>query len=98
MEAVVVLLNSALGTYIPQNFVEGFDLDEWSISLSEEDKEIMQDPSNDWYWDVWEEILNNAKYTTADGDVYTLYQDDDLFAVCFEKMTEEQKKTFGFED
>ena len=31
------------------------------------------------------------------GDIFRLHQDDDLWAVCSEKMTMEEKENFGFD-
>jgi len=43
-------------------------------------------------------ILNNARYTDKNGNVWRLMQDGDLWAYCFELMTDEEKENFGFND
>ena len=35
----------------------------------------------EWYWDAWNDVLNNARFTDERGTVWYLYHDDDLFAV-----------------
>jgi hypothetical protein len=45
-----------------------------------------------WIW-----VLDNAKYLAEGGDVYQLHQDGDLWGICYEKMTDEEKENFGFE-
>ena len=96
LENVEILLSDARGIYIPRDFVQGFDLSKLS-GISESDIEILQNPENDFYWDAWESVLNSAKFTADDGRVFTLCQDGDLFAICYESMTDEEKQNFGFD-
>ena len=96
LDNVEILLSDARGIYIPRDFVQGFDLSKWS-GISESDIEILQNPENEWYWDAWESVLNNAKFIADDGRVFTLWQDGDLFAICYESMTDEEKHNFGFD-
>ena len=95
MEAIVCLLDSARGIYIPQNFAELFDADEWGIS--EEEVEILLDgPDNELYWETWDCVISYAEYTDANGNTFRLHQDGDLFAYCIERMSpEEQRDFFG---
>ena len=97
MDNINLLLSDARGIYIPRDFVQGFDLTKWQ-GISESDAETCADPDNEWYWDSWECILNNAKYIHDDGRVFTLWQEGDLWAICYDSMTDEEKKNFGFED
>ena len=34
-----------------------------------------------WYWDAWNDVLNEAHFTDERGAVWYLYHDGDLFAV-----------------
>jgi len=105
MEAVIYILSSARGIFIPRDFltdeyndVEEKYCDVWG--LTEENKAHWKgaiDPNNDDYWECWDWVLDNAKYPAEGGDVYRLHQDGDLWAVCYEKMTMEEKKNFGFD-
>lgn len=84
--SVVCLLNSSRGQYIPQNFAELFDMKEWGIS--EEDASILlSGPDHEWYWEAWENVLDNAEFTDANGNKYKLHQNGDLWAYCIERMT-----------
>ena len=99
MNAVIHLLNSARGVYIPQNFCEGFDLPSWGLDPeSWAVKTCLSGPETDDYWDAWEEILNKAVCKDSDGNEYTLHQDGDLWAVCYERMTAEEKANFGWDE
>lgn len=67
------------GIYLPQQFAKSFDLDEWNVD--KEDIEILlAGPDHENYWDVWDDVLANARYTDANGVEWALWQDDDLFA------------------
>ena len=96
LDNVEILLSDARGIYIPRDFIQGFDLTKW-CGISESDVEILQDPENEFYWESWESVLNNAKFTADDGRVFSLWQDGDLFAICYEMMTDEEKHNFGFD-
>lgn len=101
MEAIVLILSDARGIYIPRDFVcddyNEIDVDHceaWGIKL--EDAAILQNPDNDGYWDAWNNVLSYAEYN-HNGDIYRLMQDGDLWAYCYEKMTIEEKRNFGFD-
>jgi hypothetical protein len=95
-QSVVFLLSDARGVYIPANFVECFDLSTWQ-GLENINLDDLSEPENGCYWDTWQDVLSNASYTDDKGNVFTLYQDGNLWAICFEKMTNEEKENFGFE-
>jgi hypothetical protein len=105
LQAVTLVLDGARGRYIPRDFVSddkwGFDLEHcasWGLTDANcRSWEAAKNPDSDWYWDAWAWILDNAKYTDESGNVYTLYQDGDLFALCYERMTDDEKSNFGFE-
>ena len=93
--AVVLLLSDTRGVYIPQNFTECCDMDEWHVS--EKDVEYLSNIDNSWYWEAWNDVLEQAYYIDAEGNKFTLYQDGDLWAICFERMTKDEKESFGFD-
>lgn len=106
MNAINLILSDARGTFIPRDFVtDGYN--EIAIEhckawgLTEQNSEYWidaSDPDSEFYWDSWEWILNNAKFTDeVTGDVFTLHQDGDLWGICYEKMTKEEKENFGFD-
>ena len=97
-DAVCLLLSDARGVYIPRDFVEGFDREAWGLSDPDFDWawETCSDPDNEHYWEAWEQILWHATYTC--GDYYwKLCQDGDLWALCDDLMTDEEKRNFGWE-
>jgi hypothetical protein len=96
VNSIELLLSDARGQYIPRDFVEGFDLSLWS-GINSDDIEICKDPENEWYWDAWEQIVSKAEFH-KDGHVWRLHQGGDLWAYCYELMTEDEKGNWGFND
>ena len=97
MSGIQLLLSDSRGIYIPQNFYQDFlNFKTWGLLKS--DFKALRNPDNEYYWDNWELVLNNAKHTDKDGNVWHLWQDGDLWAICFELMTDEEKQNFGFEE
>lgn len=105
MDAVNLILSDARGIYIPRNFLTDNQnqiawehCKAWGLTESNSLHWIMAaDPDREFYWEDWEWILNNAKYTDKEGNGYYLYQDGDLWGLCYDKMTNEEKETFGME-
>ena len=96
---VILLLSDARGIYIPRDFASDFNFGEdgWQ-GVSQEDREDLSDPENEWYWEMWDKVLSNAHYIDElSGKVYHLYQDGDLWAVCFPSLTDEEKRNFGWD-
>jgi len=92
---IETLLLGARGIYIPRDFFQGFDLEKWH--LKDEDLTALNDPENENYWDVWENVLNTA-YFEIGGKKYSLYQDGDLMAICYDSLTDEEKDNLGFDN
>ena len=97
MSGVQLLLSDARGIYIPRDFLEGF-LSYKAWGLLKSDFKALRNPSNECYWNAWEYVLNCAEHTDSEGNVWTLWQDGDLWAICPVLMTDEEKTNFGFED
>lgn len=96
LPAVVLLVDSCHGVYVPQRFAMNYDMAQWDVK--NDVKEVLNaGPDHGEYWEAWEDVLNNASYT-KDGNKWALYQDGDLFALCVELMSDEEKKNFGIEE
>ena len=69
--------DSARGIYIPQHFAESADRDKFT-GIDEEQWAILEvGPDHEHYWDVWDEVLDNAETTCG----AVLYQDGDLWLI-----------------
>jgi len=99
MSGISILLNDSRGVYIPQNFVECFDVTVWGFAEDDEDiATLLNGPEDEWYWDAWNNVLARAESTDSNGDVWMLSQDGDLFAYCEALMTEDEYADFfGYE-
>jgi len=105
MDAVNLILSDARRIYIPRDFLTDNQNQiawkhcaAWGLTKLNSLHWIMAtDPDSGFYWEDWDWILNNAKYTDKEGNVYRLYQDGDLWGLCYDKMTDEEKKNFGME-
>jgi hypothetical protein len=91
MSGIEILIGDHQGIYIPQQFAMYHeDMD----NVSAEDMEILKTgPEHEHYWDAWDSVLQNAT-ATHNGNVWRLYQDGDLFAICPELMTDEEYESF----
>ncbi len=92
---IVLLLTDARGIYIPRDFSEFTD---WT-NISTEDRAIIANPEHTMYWETWDDILANARYTDKEGHVWLLYQEGDLWAIRSDLFddtdSEEYKGMFG---
>ena len=93
--AVVLLLSDARGIYIPRDFVQSFNMKEWHVN--EIDVNAYNDPENESYLDSWDSILNDTFFIDKGGNKYQLWQEGDLWAYCYDLMTDEEKQKMGFE-
>lgn len=84
MVKISCLIDSYHGVYIPQFFAEMYmngHLDDWSGIRDEDITQLLEGPSADWYWESWENVLDNA--VSKKG--YRLEQDGDLWVIAFMK-------------
>ena len=94
-QAIEIMADSARGVYIPQHFAESC-ADGWEDIAESDRATLLRGPdNNDWYWDSWDATLSHARYVADNGDVYTLHHDGDLFAVCHNKLTDEERENMG---
>lgn len=106
MQAVIHILSDARGIYIPRDFLTDNHGDiarenclAWGLTEASESWWLnAADPDAEGYWDAWSWVLDHAKFTTQDGDTYRLYQDGDLWGLCYERMTDEERSNFGFDE
>ena len=76
---VEILLNDSHGIYIPELFIKNFDMNQWHINKNDY---IDLDVDNELYWDLWQEILDNA-YCVLNSKTWHLLQDGNLFAITY---------------
>lgn len=74
-----LLLSDANGIYIPKRFYENFDFEKWN--LSKEEYQDLENEHCEHYWDLWNELLKEAKFIDNDKNEWILDQDGHLFAI-----------------
>jgi hypothetical protein len=92
--------DSSHGIYIPQHFAEAVqrtmivDAEKWNDDLN-----ILENgPENGDYREAWGSVRDAMELKDAEGNVWKLYQDGDLWLVCYKLMTfEEKRNMFGSE-
>lgn len=77
----LLFLNDARGIYLPRDFTCNVARDR-VIGVSDEDWAILEaGPDHEHYWDVWNEIEQDAIVTDNKGVRYRLHQDGDLWLI-----------------
>lgn len=92
MNSIHLLVDGSNGIYVPKRFAQWFSAEDWHCEIK--DFEILQDENHEYYWDIWDEVLDNAQHTDELGNVWNLWQDGDLWAICTELMTDKEKLNF----
>lgn len=105
MDAIIHILSDARGVYIPRDFltdqyneVDHEHCAAWGLTEANEAwwRDAI-DPDSEGYWEAWAWICDHARFTTDNGDVYRLHQDGDLWGICYERMTAEERANFGLD-
>ena len=74
--------DSARGIYIPQHFAQSINREYVTGGVEPEDWTSLEaGPDSENYWESWDQVLTNCVITDADGIVWTLHQDGDLWLI-----------------
>lgn len=78
-----LILSDARGIYIPRDFCDGMDSDDAArLGVDFEDVLTCQaGPDHPNCWFAWDLILDAASVTDANGRVWRLYHDGDLWEI-----------------
>ena len=88
-ESMILFCDSSSGRYIPQRFAAEI-MPQYLQGVSQDELNELADPDGEFYWDTWNTILDNA--TVVYGDhTYRLHHDGDLWLVCDELLTDEER-------
>ena len=86
LENAELFCDSASGIYIPQRFAKEVKRSILS-GVSDKDLAILEaGPDGEWYWDAWNDVLDNAMLEHPTYGECRLYQDGDLWVVPFADM------------
>lgn len=80
---MLLWLSDARGVFIPRDFAKCWNDRAKHVSgVSDESWTILESgPDAESYWDVWADVLDNARVTDENGVVFHLWQDGDLWLV-----------------
>ena len=90
--AIQNLVNDHHGCYVPQVFAQNLGQD-WCGIKPDDLQILLEGPDNDTYWETWDDVLSTAYYMQG-AHKYTLHQDGDLWALCPDRMTNEEYGDF----
>jgi len=85
-----LLLSDARGIYIPCDFL---DFEILASQLTSDQRESLSDPENEYYWEAWDEVLNQ-EFTDDKGLKWSLYQDGNLWAIPSHWEWDEDSETY----
>lgn len=92
MSGLKLLLTDSMGVYIPKIFCEENNTQDFGITLTDEDREILQDPYNEGYWDLWDTIERKAVRVDEQGNEWRLWLDGDLWLICYNLLNKEERE------
>ena len=78
MDTIKLAVDSVHGINQPKRFFELFP--QFIDKLDEEAKTILNDPSHDQYWDIWNEFSRSFE-VVVEGITWRILEDDDIFFV-----------------
>ena len=81
MDKMTCIVDGYHGVYVPQMFLRKFDYKEWNVKRV--DALELGSPGNEFYWETWDAVLNNATFIDTRRHTWRLHSGDsgDLFAV-----------------
>lgn len=80
-DCIDMLCDSHHGIYIPNIMAQRLVDHGWEGISKDSLADCNDGPDNEFYWDSWTDILDNASYTDEHGNQWMLDQDGDLFAI-----------------
>tara|TARA_Y100000034_G_C6910629_1_gene425136 strand:+ start:26501 stop:26794 length:294 start_codon:yes stop_codon:yes gene_type:complete len=92
-KGIQILCDSHHGQYIPKIMINRLVDKGWQ-GVEQIDIDELRDECNEWYWESWNNVENDAFFIDENGYKWQLWLNGDLFAYCEELMTEEEKQNF----
>jgi hypothetical protein len=82
-DKLVLAVDSHNGIYSPKFFIEwyrGFIVNNDNGVMDSDIKDVLDGPDNEFYWEAWEDIMNNA-VLEINGVRYTIMQNEDVWFI-----------------
>ena len=80
-ESAILYASDRHGVYIPQYFSESIKPECLSGVSGEDLAILLAGPDNEFYWEAWADVCDNAVFTDSNGVTFYLWQDGDLWLV-----------------
>ena len=87
VERAHYVVDGSWGIYCLQKFAERFDLRQWGVEQEDIDI-LLEGPDHEWYFETWDDVIDNAEYVDDDGYKWFIWSNDGVFIVR-EDMPEE---------
>ena len=95
MSGMELLFSDNRGVYIPRDFAEIVGDDSGWTNFDQKDIDLLlKGPEEESYWDVWNDIIDNIKFTDSNGNEWKLCQYGDLWLYCGPLMTDDEYQEF----
>ena len=95
---MILWLSDARGIFIPRDFANSFaDRAKHVTGVEPETWSILEkgpDPENEWYWEAWTDVEQNAVITDENGVKYTVWQCGDCWLVPKGMEWDEEDETY----
>lgn len=83
-EKPILLIDGHHGIYIPK--LMALDIIAGNVKCENKNELLWElgelgNPDNECYWEAWEDLLDKAILLDTKGNKFTLYQNDDLWAI-----------------
>lgn len=93
-------LSDARGVHIPRDFATSFADRSKNVSgVSGDDWLILEaGPDNEYYWEAWTDVCDNAIVTDDIGNKYNVYQDGDCWLIPVGMEWSEESEWFQWSD
>jgi hypothetical protein len=76
------IIDGHWGVYVPQEFASRGMAEAWGVK-PEDIAILLAGPDHEFYWEAWDDVTREATFKDANGKVWSLEQDGDLFAVIY---------------
>lgn len=80
---VELLLSDHYGVYVPQMFAETYLMNAdfegetgWHRIVPKDVKTLLTGPDHQWYWETWDDVVQDVRYTDDNGNKWYIYCDD----------------------
>lgn len=97
---MMLWLSDARGQYIPRDFANSFiNRERDVIGVTADDWRVLENgPDDGSYWDVWNDVCDNAIITDENGELYRIWQDGDCWLVPDGMEWSDRDETFHWPD